>query len=353
MSELEKRRIPLLPELDSPVEILALQSRLLGKLEQCLYGKLPAPPEAVTATLEHDEIEEAYAGKATDRTVKLSFPTPKGEFSFPVEVITPVGKGPFPFFVNICFHKNVPSRYLPVEEIIDRGYGLATFWYEDVSSDSAAWDGIALAYDIEPTAGDAWGKIGMWAFAASRVMDYLSTLSEVDQGRVAVIGHSRLGKTALWAGANDHRFSVVISNESGCGGAAINRGKVGETLSGMTGVFPYWFCPNMLKLKDVPPEKLTFDAHELLCLIAPRTLLVGSAVEDLWADPASEFLSCKAASSLWTSFGETGLAAEEDVPAPNVLYFKGKIGYELRSGAHFMSRTDWNRYMDYRDLHKV
>jgi len=353
MSELEVRRVPLLPKLDSPVEVLSLQTRLLGKLQQRLYGVLPAAPETVTAALVHDEIEEAYAGKATDRTVNLTFPTPKGEFTFPVEIIVPAGKGPFPFFVNICFHKNVPSRYLPVEEIIDRGYGLATFYYEDVSSDSAAWDGIALAYDIEPTDGDAWGKIGMWAYAASRVMDYLTTLPEVDQDRVAVIGHSRLGKTALWAGANDSRFSVVISNESGCGGAAINRGKVGETLSGMTQVFPYWFCPNMLQLKDVPPEKLVFDAHELLALIAPRTLIVGSAVEDLWADPASEFLSCKAASPLWDSFGMVGLVAEEDIPAPNKLYFDGRIGYELRSGAHFMSRTDWNRYMDYRDLHKV
>ncbi|MBR5742543.1 MAG: hypothetical protein IKX85_01975 [Clostridia bacterium] len=349
---LKERNVPALPAVRSAEEVKKAQGELYALMRDRLYGEMPPPPAKVEGKPVMPETE-CFAGKAVMTCFELSFDAPLGRASFPMTYLAPKDGRKHPFFVNISFLKEVPSFYLPAEEIIDRGYGVATFCYREVSEDGPEFDGIAPLFGTDREKPETWGKIGIWAYAASRVLDFILTLPEVDPDRVAVIGHSRLGKTALWAGANDPRFVLTISNESGCGGAALNRGKVGETLSGMTDVFPYWFSPAMQNLRGVRPEDLDFDAHQLLALIAPRYLLVGSAAGDEWADPESEMLAAKAASPFWDAAGEAGLLTEEEKPRVGAAFQGGRIGYHMRAGAHFMSRTDWNVYMDYRDLHKI
>ena len=205
-------------------------------------------------------------------------------------------------------------------------------------------------YPIDEKTG--WGTIGMWAFAASRVLDYLETRSDVDAQRACVTGHSRLGKTALWCAAQDERFTMAVSNDSGCSGAAISRGKVGESIERITRVFPYWFCGNYRAWADREYEA-PFDQHMLLSLIAPRRLYVCSAIEDTWADPESEFLACVAASPAWTVQRVPGLITPDAMPAVNQPLMEGGVCYHVRTGTHFHSRTDWNWHMDCRDRYHI
>ena len=189
--------------------------------------------------------------------------------------------------------------YFPAEEIIDNGFGIAQFYYEDITADANDFtSGIAPMFERRNDGTD-WGKIGMWAFAASRVADILLSFPETE--RLAVIGHSRLGKTALWCGAQDERIDFVFSNDSGCSGAAYERIKHGgsETIARITEVFPYWFCENYKKFAQYPDTR-PFDQHMLLALSAPRFLGVGSAGLDDWADQYSEQLSCVFAGDAWT-----------------------------------------------------
>ncbi|HOB22395.1 MAG TPA: acetylxylan esterase, partial [Bacillota bacterium] len=179
------------------------------------YGFSPEPPDHVSAETTFLE-ERAWAGKAEHREIALKFPTPKGEFSFPVDLVIPYSDEKLPLFIYISFTKYPIGKYGPIEEIVDSGYALATFCYKDVTDDKDDdfSSGLAAMYPRENT-GSAWGKISMWAWAASRVMDYVQTLDAIDKNRIFVVGHSRLGKTALWCGAQDPRFSAAVSNDSG------------------------------------------------------------------------------------------------------------------------------------------
>ena len=186
----------------------------------------------------------------------------------------------------------------------------------------------------------------IWAWAASILRDYAETLDYLDHERCAVIGHSRLGKTALVAGMIDERFKIAISNDSGCSGAALSRDKLGEDIDFICNRFPFWFCENYYKYKR-NEHKLPFDQHFLLASIAPRRVYVASAEEDLWADPMSEYLSCFAASEVYEKLGLKGFVAEEKPPAEDSFYHAGEIAYHIRRGKHYLSRKDWNYYMDY------
>ncbi len=239
---------------------------------------------------------------------------------------------------------------IPTNSITARGYAYVTFNFNDVcpnaarySKDLDRWADGVIAWQAkgDPKARDivrtptSWGTLGAWAWGFSRVMDWIETRPELDAKRVAVIGHSRGGKTALWAAAQDERFAMGISNNSGCGGAKLNNfdcpksEHVGQILKN----FPNWFCLNYAAWIDRDKE-ITRDSDDLLRLIAPRLCYVASATEDAWAGPAAEKEAWTRAHDLWEAYG-----------CPE------RMGYHIRKGPHKLLPYDWEKYMDFADKH--
>jgi hypothetical protein len=236
-----------------------------------------------------------------------------------------------------------------VEEIIRRGYGLATVYYGDLEPDNPeGWKtGIRTTMKKELSINEnEWGAIGAWAWGLSRMMDYLETDPAVDAKKIVITGHSRLGKACLWAAANDQRFAIVVSNDSGEGGAALSKRWFGETIERINTSFPHWFAP-AYKQYNKHPELLPVDQHILLALMAPRPLYVSSASEDWWADPKGEFLSAKNAEPVYALFGKKGLEVDEMPPVDHPV--GETIRYHIRTGKHDFTLYDWQQYLDFAD----
>lgn len=328
---------------------LRSRSEMLEILQREEYGFLPAPPDVLTFSAEREMLPGFCAGKATCSLVIAQCIIGGREYDFPFYVTLPTDGRKHPFFVHINFRPNIPDQYQPTEELVDNGFAVLSFCYNDVTLDNGDFtDGLAgVLYPEGQRPPEGPGKIAMWAWAAQRVLDYAQTRSDVlDLNCAIVCGHSRLGKTALFAAATDPRFAFAYSNDSGCSGAAISRGKVGESLENICSVFPYWFCENyrnhMGRVSSMP-----FDQHYLLASIAPRKVLVGSASEDSWADPLSEQLGCAAASPAF----EKGFAYPDRPAEIGEEFFAGDIGYHLRRGSHYLGREDWQKLIKFIRLH--
>lgn len=327
---------------------LLSREEMLEVMQREVYGFIPTKPEKIEFE-KQEMISNFCCGKAVLNKVTAHIVINGNEFSFPFyETLINDGKK-HPFFVHINFTASVPDKYMPTEEIVDGGFSVLSFCHNDVTKDNGdLMDGLAgvLYPDGKRGSGDC-GKIAMWAWAAQRVMDYAEQNSDVfDLERSTVCGHSRLGKTALLAGATDTRFKFVYSNDSGCSGAAITREKQGERIKAITDVFPFWFCESYAKYSEKENE-MPFDQHFLAACVAPRGLLIGSASEDIWADPMSELLTCVAASDAF----EGGFIYEDRKPQIDDKFFEGKIGYHLRGGSHYFGRTDWQRIMEFVNIH--
>jgi hypothetical protein len=327
----------------------ARRAELLELFGDEMFGHAPVgrPENLAFRVVEVDP--HALDGKATRKLVEISFDTPHaGRFKFPVQLYLPnSAKGPVPALVLLAF-EGLTDPATP--RVIERGWALAILDRTKLAADDAQTfrAGVIDAFSGDgELAAEAWQAFGVWAWGGSRVLDFLETEPGIDAKRVAVVGFSRMGKTALWAGANDERFAAVISNESGAGGAALSNRKYGETIEDLNVRFPHWFAKNYRKYNGREGD-LPFDDHELLALVAPRPLYVGSADGDLWSDPRGEFLACVAASPVYELLGEAGLGTREMPPLEQPVA-SGRIGYHIRRGLHAFTDYDWQRYLDFLD----
>ena len=316
------------------------------------YGYLPPAPRSVRyETVSRDD--RFCAGKASLIRLRVTCETEQGSFSFPVAYTRPRKlPEPMPCFIHINFRDLVPDSYQPSEELVDGGVAVLSFCYKDVTSDDGDF-GTGLAGVVYPngrTEPTQCGKIGLWAWAARCVLEFALTLPAIDPRRISVVGHSRLGKTALLAGALDERFFCAYSNDSGCGGAALARGNTGETVEKITGNFPFWFCRRYLSYVG-REEEMPYDQHFLLAANAPHRVYVASASEDAWACPQNEHLSAVAASTYYEAQGLCGLTDKTPVlPAVGTSIHGGCVAYHLRRGPHYLGREDWNRFIDYLEI---
>lgn len=325
-----------------------------------VYGRVPATPYQQTFKVVNQD-PKAMDGAATLKQVEITITASGKSLVINLSLFTPnKASKPVPTFLLICNRsksnidptRQKKSEFWPAEEAIARGYGIAAFYNGDVDPDKndGFKDGIHGLLDNGQRPADAWGTIAAWAWGASRCLDYLVTDKDVAGDKVAVIGHSRGGKTALWAGAEDERFAMACSNDSGCTGAAISRrkNKDKETVARINKTFPHWFNENYKRYGDHEDE-LPVDQHMLAALIAPRAVCVASASQDLWADPRGEFLSVIKAGPVYKLFGKQALGDATEMPAIGEAIHGDGAHYHIRKGEHNLKLIDWNFYMDFAD----
>ncbi len=352
---------------------------ILELFRKQVYGSAP-DLEVETNYEVFEESADALDGKARRKQIRISFTRNGRTVGMDLLLHTPAdADGPVPAFLGLNFqgnytvdddpaipvttswvrnsggiedHKADPklrgaaSSRWPLREIVAAGYGVASIYYGDIDPDfdDGFKNGIHALFP-EHQDGD-FSSIGAWSWGLSRALDYLETDSHVDGSQVAVIGHSRLGKTSLWAGATDERFAMVISNDSGCGGAALSRRRIGETVNRINTSFPHWFN-DAFNGYNGNEDELPVDQHMLLALAAPRPLYVASATEDLWADPRGEFLSLLAAGPVFELLGREALDITE--PPPPGEAAMADVAYHIRAGKHDITLEDWRRYIEFFD----
>lgn len=328
------------------------------------YGRRPVERPAALAFEKAEPDEVAMDGKAVRKRIRVTYAGQYGGGSFTFTAFIPRSEKPSPSFLLICNRspqlnidptRKVKSDFWPAEEIVSRGYAAIAFWNGDVAPD---WDtgntkGVFEAFsDVSRGQGNAsWGTLSAWAWGASRVMDWIETEPTLDAKHVAVVGHSRGGKTALVAGVYDKRFAMTCSNDSGCSGAKLNHIDLpkSEHVSQIMQSIRYWFCRNYA-LHINAENEWRVDQHEFIALIAPRLVCIASASKDDWAGPEGEYYSGILASPAWKLYGKKGLVAD-GFPPPDKPLQEGCISYHLRTGKHDLTPYDWARYMDFADRH--
>ena len=360
------------------------RSELLKAFSQEVYGFAPEWNGTLSSELLWFD-DQALDGLADAKEVRITLQYDGREMSFNLLMYMPKGEGTHPVFVGLNFFGNhtttdnpkvvVPdawsrnretwrvsdnkptadSRGLgasrwPYKEVVERGYAVATVFCNEIDPDVDHGFQYGVHALMNVSRHDAsWGTLAAWAWGLSRVADYFETDYAVDASKIVVLGHSRLGKAAMWAGAVDERFAMVISNNSGCGGAAISRRQYGETVERINNNFPYWFN-GRFKAYSRQEYLLPVDQHQLIALMAPRPVYVASAEEDRWADPKGEFLACVAATPVYQLLGKPGIEADM-MPDLNQPLLQGFIGYHIRPGRHDITLYDWMRYVDFADRH--
>ena len=351
---------------------------ILRLFEENVYGRMPAKPRSFHYRIT-EQSHSALAGKAIRKQLTLYFSEKDSNAAMNLILYLPKNAGPAPVFIGLNFKSNpsintdpaiLPSRYQatkdgkiipvergvqsgrwPLQQIIEAGFGVATAYYQDIEPDHAeGWKtGIrTLLKDELHIQPEEWSALGVWAWGLSRIQDYLEKDPDVDAKKTIVTGHSRLGKAALWAAAQDQRFAIVVSNNSGEGGAALARRNYGETIRVLNTAFPHWFVDKYEQYND-HPENMPVDQHMLIAMAAPRPVYVASAVDDRWADPRGEFLSLQYSSPVFELY-QLPTIKTESWPGPEGI--NHPIGtpfmhYHLRAGGHDITPYDWQQYIQF------
>ncbi len=390
----EPSKLPVHPELPDPMICLdgtkittkedwenKRKPELKALIQHYMYGQIPAAPKQVKSEVLYED-KQAFGGKATLKEVALTVGPPEARKIYVLVVVPNKRQGPAPVFIGLNFHGNhslvddphvrLPDVWVPnspgakdnraiaagrgreaqnwaLEQSIDRGYAVVAFYPGDIDPDRPDQRQGLRPYwkrgGEKPSPFDT-ATIAAWAWGAHRVVDYVLTDKDLDANRIALVGHSRLGKATLLAAAFDDRIALAIPHQAGCGGTAPSRGKVGESVKRINTSFPHWFDGAFKEFND-QPERLPFDQNCLLGLMAPRPVLFSNAVEDTWANPDGQFEVLQAAEPVYRLYSAGGLASKEK-PGIGKLS-DGTLGYFIRPGVHSMTKLDWLAFLDFAD----
>jgi hypothetical protein len=335
------------------------RKEILYLFSKNVYGQMPKAYDSINFILVNADYT-AMGGRAHMKQVRIEV-WKKGEMlAVNVVLFLPAAaRKAVPAFIlinnrsmdNTDVTRKIKSEFWPAEMVIDSGYAIAAFNVSDAAPDNAEHyqEGVLQLYPEQMKASDGMKAVGAWAWAASRVMDYLLTVDQINPKQIAVVGHSRGGKASLWAGAQDQRFAYVFSNCSGNTGAALSRRMFGETVKRINTSFPYWFNDNYKKFND-SVNQLPVDQHMLIGLIAPRPVYVTNATKDLWADPKGTFLALKEAEKVYSLYKlKSGLGAE--IPLPETPILESSLGYHIRTGEHNLNLYDWTQFVRFMKYH--
>ncbi|SIO24900.1 hypothetical protein SAMN05444166_3238 [Singulisphaera sp. GP187] len=356
---------------------------LKALFQHYMYGVMPSAPEKIATTVARVD-RDYFGGKATKKEVAITFGPSATPEIYLLLVVPNRREGPAPVFLGINFCGNhtvvndpkvaLPSSWMPkscpgcvdnratdagrgsqvnvwsIEDVIDRGYAVATFYSGDVAPDHPDFtDGVIPHYykpgQSKPGPHD-WATVAAWAWGLHRAVDYLITNQDIDKSKISVIGHSRMGKAAIVAAAFDERIALAIPHQAGCGGTAPSRGTVGESVKRINTSFPHWFDAEFKAFND-QPDRLPFDQNGLVALVAPRPVLFTNAVDDTWANPEGQFEVLKGADPVYRFLGVEGLEADQ-MPETGKL-IDSRLGYHIRPGKHSMGKDDWKVFLDYAD----
>jgi hypothetical protein len=350
-----------------------------------MYGYFPPAPKRVKARMERRD-PALFNGKATKKEIELSFGPPATPTIHLLLVVPNQRRGPAPVVLGLNFCGNyatlmdpsipLPTNWMPnncagctnnqateagrgrqletwsIEQAVGRGYAVATFYHGDVDPDRPDFSDGVHPHILPPGPGGrgptAWACLAAWAWGLHRVVDYLHTDRDIDRDRIAVMGHSRNGKTALLAAAFDDRIDLVLPHQAGCGGTAPSRGTIGETVKQINDRFPHWFSGTFKQFNE-QVDRLPFDQHALIALCAPRPVLLSNALEDSWANPEGQFEMLRAADPVYQLLGVDGLGQPQPPPVGHLL--DSRLGYFIRPGRHSTTREDWTVFLNFADKH--